>query len=140
MSLMKKTLFAILLAFTGVAFANDMRMPYAAVIDGDTIRSSVQLPCPLCNVYIRIKGIDTPESNHLAQCEKERVTGMAAKKYLQSVFIGKTEFMARNMSWDKYGGRILADVELDGRDIAKDLIERGYAKPYSGRGRKPNWC
>jgi micrococcal nuclease len=137
---MKKTLFAFFLAFSSIAYANDMRMPYVAVIDGDTIRSSVQLPCPLCNVYIRIKGIDTPESNHLAKCEKEKITGMAAKKYLQNVFIGKTEFMARNMDWDKYGGRIVADVEVDGKSLAEDLIKRGYAKPYAGRGRKPNWC
>lgn len=140
MRYMKKLVFMALLAFSSLASANDMRFPFVSVIDGDTIRSSIQVTCPLCNVYIRIRGIDTPESNYLAKCPKEKELGLAAKKHLQTMFEGKKEFMARNIAWDKYGGRILGDVEIDGKSVAKELIAKGYAKPYSGRGRKPDWC
>jgi len=117
-----------------------MNFPFVAVTDGDTIRSSIQVACPLCNVYIRIRGIDTPESNHMAQCPLEKERGLAAKKYLQNRFEGKTEFMARNIAWDKYGGRILGDVEVDGKNVAAEMISAGHAKSYNGRGRKPDWC
>lgn len=137
---MKKFLFALMLVFAGAAHADDMRFPFVAVTDGDTIRSSIQIACPLCNVYVRIRGIDTPESNYLAKCPKEKEKGLAAKKYLQSMFEGKKEFMARNIAWDKYGGRILGDVEINGKNVAQELIAKGYAKPYTGRGRKPDWC
>lgn len=137
---MKKYLIAFLVAFSGVTYAGDMRFPFVSVTDGDTIRSSIQVTCPLCNVYIRIRGIDTPESNYLAKCPLEKERGLAAKRYLQGMFAGRTEFMARNIGWDKYGGRILGDVEVDGKSVAQELINAGYAKPYNGRGRKPDWC
>jgi micrococcal nuclease len=137
---MKKLFFVVLMAFSGFAAASDMRFPFVSVTDGDTIRSSIQVACPLCNVYIRIRGIDTPESNYLAKCPLEKERGLAAKKYLQTMFEGKKEFMARNIAWDKYGGRILGDVEIDGKKVADEMIKAGHAKPYSGRGRKPDWC
>jgi micrococcal nuclease len=138
---MKKLLISLLMFMTTIsASADDMVFPFVSVVDGDTIRSSIQVVCPLCNVYIRIRGIDTPETNHTAKCPLEKEKGLAAKKYLQTLFDGKKEFMARNVTWDKYGGRILGDVELNGKNVGKELIRLGYAKPYSGRGRRPNWC
>lgn len=138
---MNKILTAIVLSLAAfTASANDMVFPFISVTDGDTIRSSIQVACPLCNVYIRIRGIDTPESNHLAACPLEKERGIAAKKYLQSMFAGKKEFMARNIAWDKYGGRILGNVEIDGINVAEEMIRAGHAKPYNGRGRKPDWC
>lgn len=136
---MKKIILGILLVLAGPAIASDMRFPLISVIDGDTIRSSIQVACPLCNVYIRIRGIDTPEINS-PKCALEKERGLAAKRYLQERMSGRKEFMARNINWDKYGGRIVADVELDGKSMADELIERGLAKPYSGRGARPTWC
>lgn len=42
--------------------------------------------------------------------------------------------------WDKYGGRVLGDVLVDGRKLSELLIEKQYAKPYTGKGEKYNWC
>lgn len=44
-----------------------------------------------------------------------------------------------NVKWDKYGGRILAEVHVDGRSLADMLIERGLARPYHG-GKRDGWC
>lgn len=120
--------------------AADMNMPVMGAVDGDTIRSSVKLPCPLCRVSVRIRGIDTPESTYLAKCPKERALGLEAKAFLTSWTSKYETMMARNVSWDKYGGRILADVELGGVDVGREMINRGLAKPYFGVGPKPDWC
>lgn len=122
------------------SYAADMTMPVLGVADGDTIRSSVKLPCPLCRVSVRINGIDTPESNHLARCPKERTLGLEAKVFLTDWASRYETMMARNIKWDKYGGRIVADVEIAGTSVAREMINRGYARPYTGSGPKPDWC
>jgi endonuclease YncB( thermonuclease family) len=117
-----------------------MTLPIRGVADGDTIRSSVKLPCPLCAVSVRIRGIDTPESSHLAKCPAEKEKSAAAKAFLITLVGTNTTMVAKNVKWDKYGGRIDAIVEINGVDIGKEMIAKGFAKPYSGTGDKPNWC
>jgi micrococcal nuclease len=43
----------------------------------------------------------------------------------------------QNMRRDK-SFRIIADVDLDGRSLAKILLDGGYAKPWFGESR-PRW-
>ena len=43
------------------------------------------------------------------------------------------------LQWDKFGGRINADVFVDGADFAQLQIEKGLAVPYDG-GTKDSWC
>lgn len=138
---MKKLFVAGLMAFLSFAAnAADMEMPIRSVADGDTIRSYISLPCPLCAVSVRIRGIDTPESNYLAKCPAEKAKGLEAKEYLKSLLVGHKTMMTRNIKWDKYGGRINAHVFVDGIDIGQRMIEKGYARPYTGQGPKSNWC
>jgi micrococcal nuclease len=137
---MKTLLLSALLVLSSTAYAADMVMPIRGVADGDTIRSTLKLPCPLCNVSVRILGIDTPESNYLAKCPAEKAKGLEAKAFLINMTTGQTEMMARGVKWDKYGGRINANVEIDGVDVGKAMIAKGLAKPYTGEGPKPDWC
>lgn len=136
-----KIAFIAALAFTSaVVLAADMQMPIHGISDGDTIRSAVKLPCPLCNVSVRIAGIDTPESTHLAKCSAERAKGLKAKSVVAAMAEGQTTMMVRDVKWDKYGGRINGTVEINGVDVAQALIAKGLAKPYNGSGPKPDWC
>jgi micrococcal nuclease len=127
-----------LLSFS--AFSADMIMPIRGVTDGDTIKSTLKLPCPLCNVSVRILGIDTPESNYLANCPAEKVKGLAAKAFVTKLAENQSTMMARSIKWDKYGGRINAYVEINGVNVGDELIRQGLAKPYTGSGPKPDWC
>lgn len=115
-------------------------MPIHGVADGDTIKSTLKLPCPLCNVSVRILDIDTPESTYLAKCAKEKALGIEAKVFLTKQIEGKETMMARSIKWDKYGGRINAHIEIDGVNIGDLMISRGYAQRYTGTGSKPDWC
>lgn len=120
--------------------ATDLEMPIKKVIDGDTISSELNLPCPLCLASVRILGIDTPESNFLAKCPKEKALGLEAKAVVKKLVGDNKKMTVRNVKWDKYGGRINGYVEVNGVDIGKTLIERGLARPYTGIGPKSNWC
>ena len=41
--------------------------------------------------------------------------------------------------WDKYGGRVLGDVILNGVSLRQTLITKGYARSYYGEA-KQSWC
>jgi len=137
---MKQILFSVLLTLSASAFATDMVLPIRGVADGDTIRTTLKLPCPLCSASVRIRGIDTPESTYLAKCPAEKAKGLEAKAFLINLTAGQESMMVRNLKWDKYGGRIDGFVEINGKDVGQQLIDRGLAKPYTGTGTKPDWC
>lgn len=139
---MKKHLAAFVLSITSMqAIASELLMPIRGVTDGDTIKTVVTLPCPLCEVSIRINGIDTPESTkRLAMCEKERLLGIEATEFLRRLVAQHTLMVVTNAEWDKYGGRILGTVYVNGINLGQAMIDAGLAKPYFGSGPKPNWC
>ena len=137
---MNKILAAVLLLVSSTSYSADMTMDIRRVVDGDTISSVIDLPCPLCLVSVRIIGIDTPESTHLAKCNKERLLGIAAKEFTKSLVGDAKTMLVRDVKWDKYGGRIDGRVEVNNVDIGYTLIKQGLARPYTGKGPKSNWC
>ena len=40
---------------------------------------------------------------------------------------------------DKYN-RYLAKVYADNQNVAEVLLKKDLAKPYYGKGKKPDWC
>lgn len=99
-------------------------------VDGDTLLCRVVCPC--CRVQseqrVRIMGIDAPElTGGLAHM------GEMAKAYLQQRLGGKVIALAIARTWpDKYG-RILADVQIDGKRLSQELIKAGFAMPWDGK-------
>ncbi len=109
------------------------------VVDGDTLRSEMAgAPSPLNRVSIRISGIDTPEMKGGCAAEKEKAR--AAKKFLSQKLLSTRAVTFGTLDWDKYGGRILADVYFDGVSVSQIMIEAGYAVPYHGEKKTPMWC
>jgi len=43
------------------------------------------------------------------------------------------------MDWDKYGGRVLGDILVDGLSLRYLLIANGYAREYFGKAIL-SWC
>jgi endonuclease YncB( thermonuclease family) len=129
-----------------------MMLPIVEIYDGDTIKTDLswRLPEPLNKVSIRLYGIDTPElpaksyyeTGKLgrADCVKEAELALAAKAAVAELAAGHTKMKVFDFEWDKYGGRILASVKIGGVDIAKFLIEHGFAVEYYGTGTKKDWC
>lgn len=139
---MKKLLLLTLLLFPTVAFANPYDFKVTRIIDGDTVEIEVPfLPKELGNhLSIRVLGVDTPEKGFRAKCELENTKAVSA-----SLFTSNEVFDAKSVkiiikSWDKYGGRILGDIIIDGIPLSTKLIQKGYAVPYSGKGQKKDWC
>lgn len=121
--------------------ANPYNWPITRVIDGDTVAFQADwLPDPLKKeLSIRVYGVDTPEKGHRAKCPSEDARGRAATEFTkQAITAAKTRQIVLR-EWDKYGGRVLGDVILDGKSLRELLITRGYARPYFGEA-KGSWC
>ena len=111
------------------------------VIDGDTVEIAVDfLPAPLPpKLSIRVLGIDTPEKAPRAQCEAEAEKAKLASAFTKNAIATAAVIDVQIKSWDKYGGRVLGHVFLDGQSLAEMLINQGLARAYFGEA-KSSWC
>ena len=111
------------------------------VIDGDTVAfEAAWLPDPLKKeLSIRVFGVDTPEKGFRAQCPKEDVMGQKATEFTKKAVVSAQKRQVILMDWDKYGGRVLGDVILDGKSLRQGLIANGLAREYYGEA-KTSWC
>jgi endonuclease YncB( thermonuclease family) len=111
------------------------------VIDGDTVAFQASwLPEPLKKeLSIRVYGVDTPEKSFRAKCPSEAQRGEAATAFTKDLINKSAKRQIVLMDWDKYGGRVLGDVVLDGKSLRQQLIANGYAREYFGEA-KTSWC
>lgn len=144
---MKKILALALIAVTGFAFAQKQPkgVTYDAQIvrinDGDTVVISAPfLPAPLKpELAVRIYGVDTPEKGFRAQCPQEDARGKAATEFTKGAIAASQQRQVTLYAWDKFGGRVLGDIILDGKSLRQGLIANGFAREYYGDA-KQSWC
>ena len=111
------------------------------VSDGDTIVISAPfLPAPLKpELAVRVFGVDTPEKGHRAQCPSEAQRGEQASAFTKNAVKSTKKHQVILYSWDKFGGRVLGDMILDGVSLRSELIRNGFAREYYGDA-KQSWC
>jgi len=144
---MKKIIILVMLTLTSVAFAQKQKQmniydfPITRVIDGDTVAFQANfLPPPLKQeLSIRVFGVDTPEKGHRAQCPSEDQRGQAATTFTKNAISKAQKRQVAIADWDKYGGRVLGDIILDGQSLRTMLIQNGFAREYYGET-KQSWC
>lgn len=144
---MKKIITTLLLTIVTVAYAQKQPqmavydLPIIRVIDGDTVVFQAPfLPPPLKKeLAVRVYGVDTPEKGHRAKCQSENERGQAASQFTKNRIQQAQKRQIVLMDWDKYGGRVLGDVLLDGQSLRMLLIQNGFAREYYGDA-KQSWC
>lgn len=114
---------------------------FTRVIDGDTVAFQAPfLPAPLKpELSLRIFGVDTPEKGHRAKCPQEDQRGQMASAFTKQAISKAQKRQIALMAWDKYGGRVLGDIVLDGQSLRLMLIQNGFAREYYGDA-KQSWC
>ena len=146
---MKKILAIIVTAFAMIGSSLAQKTPQGAtydtqilrVSDGDTIVISARfLPQPLKpELAVRIYGVDTPEKGHRAQCPSEAQRGEQASAWTKALIARGQKFQVTLYAWDKFGGRVLGDIIVDGQSVRAGLIANGLAREYYGDA-KQSWC
>jgi endonuclease YncB( thermonuclease family) len=99
------------------------------VVDGDTFWIGGE--------KVRIADIDAPET-HPPRCAYEaRLGNEATEKLHQLLNSGAVTMTSIDRDRDRYG-RLLRNVQVNGRDVGEALVRAGLARPWEGR-RRP-WC
>ena len=83
--------------------------------------------------------MDTPEKGFRGQCESEKQRGEAASQFTKAAITKSTKRQVVLYGWDKFGGRVLGDIILDGQSLRTGLIQNGFAREYYGDA-KQSWC
>jgi endonuclease YncB( thermonuclease family) len=143
---MKKLLLILLLVPTlALAQKTPKGVVYDAQIlrvsDGDTIVIAAPfLPQPLKpELAVRIYGVDTPEKGFRGQCDSEKQRGEAASVFTKNLVAASQQRQVVLYGWDKFGGRVLGDIILNGQSLRAQLIANGFAREYYGEA-KQSWC
>jgi endonuclease YncB( thermonuclease family) len=102
------------------------------------------MPDPLPKkLSIRVLGVDTPEKGHRASCPQEAAAAEQASQFtkdtLNKAYKSNLPVVIELNSHDKYGGRVLGDVIVNGQRLSAMLIANGHARPYFGE-KKSSWC
>lgn len=132
---------AVFLIFVTPAAAADYVWPVVRVVDGDTVRvdARADLPAELASISVRLRGVDTPEKGSRAKCASERRAGMVATEFTKHAISKARTVAVRDPAWGKWGGRVIADIILDGQSLSALLIKTGHGRPYDG-GKRGSWC
>ena len=122
---------------TGVTYDTQI----VRVTDGDTVViAAPYLPAPLKpQIAVRIFGVDTPEKGFRAKCTSEKQRGDQASIFTKDVVKATKKHQVVLYGWDKFGGRVLGDILLDGMSLRALLIKNGFAREYYGDA-KQSWC
>jgi micrococcal nuclease len=145
---MKKLLFvlaALVMSNSAYAQKQPTGVTYDAQIiratDGDTVViAAPYLPAPLKpELAVRIFGVDTPEKSFRAKCESEKKRGEQSSEFTKLVIKSTKKHQVILYDWDKFGGRVLGDIILDGMSLRDLLIKNGFAREYYGDA-KQSWC
>ena len=120
------------------------KVEYVKNYDGDTI--TVNLPGVHDffgqGIAVRVLGVDTPEIQ--GNCPSERALAIKARDYVHKRLSRARRIDLVDISKGKYF-RIVSRVMVYGRgrssrSLSTGLLRMGYAKLYSGKEKKPNWC
>jgi endonuclease YncB( thermonuclease family) len=111
------------------------------ISDGDTIVIAAPfLPAPLKpELAVRIYGVDTPEKGHRAQCPQEAQRAELASAWTTHLIRSASKHQVILYKWDKFGGRVIGDIVVNGQSVRHGLIANGFAREYYGDA-KQSWC
>jgi endonuclease YncB( thermonuclease family) len=130
---MKKYIAILSLLLVTQAFAQKMPKNSATydtqvlrVSDGDTI-------------VIAAPFLPAPEKGHRAQCPQEDQRAQLASKWTSQLIAQGGKIQVTLYAWDKFGGRVLGDILVNGQSVRAGLIQNGLAREYYGDA-KQSWC
>ena len=109
-----------------------------SIYDADTFRVNIEgYPAIIGErIPVRVLGVDAPELR--GKCESEKLAAREAKQFTVQALRSAKTIELRNIQRGKYF-RILADVYIDSKNLADDLIKSGHARVYDG-GKRLGWC
>lgn len=138
---MKNLIVFFSIIFSSITLANPYDFKVLKVSDGDTVVFEAPfMPAPLKpQLSLRVLGVDTPEKGARAACPSEAAAAEKASAFTKNAVANAKNIQIELKEHDKFGGRVLGDVILDGQRLSELLIKNGHARAYFGE-KKASWC
>ena len=138
---MKALIALVALTLSTVTLANPYDYKVVKVADGDTVVFEAPfMPKPLKpQLSLRVLGVDTPEKGARAACPEEAAAAEKASAFTKNLVANAKTIQIELKEHDKFGGRVLGDVIIDGQRLSELLIKNGHARAYFGE-KKASWC
>ena len=138
---MKKLIALFALTVSSAAVANPYDWKVLKVSDGDTVVFEAPfMPAPLKpQLSLRVLGVDTPEKGGRAACPAEAAAAEKASAFTKNLVANASKIQIELKEHDKFGGRVLGDLIVDGQRLSELLIKNGHARAYFGE-KKASWC
>jgi micrococcal nuclease len=111
-------------------FTDTVNAVCVKVYDGDTIHVLRKYGKEYIKLSVRIWGIDCPEIRTTTGEKTSQTGSYEARDFLAALLLNKIVKLECKGN-DKYG-RTLAKIEINGMDVSKLMIEKGYACEYYG--------
>ena len=130
----------LLLSFSSVAeqsYGDVTVSRLTSVYDGDTFTVDIDELDPIVGkkIRIRVNGVDTPEIK--GKCDSEKELAIEARDYVNALLNNADEILLVNIKRGSFF-RIIADVMVDGVNLADLLIDNNLGRVYGGA--KQSWC
>ena len=112
---------------------------YVRAYDADTITVNLK---DLPHVFgeelgIRVAGVNAPEIR--GRCAQEDQPALQARDRVRELLEQAQQIDLVDVERDKYF-RVVAKVNVDGRDLSQLLLEEGHAVIYDGGTKSKDWC
>jgi endonuclease YncB( thermonuclease family) len=119
-------------------FGNVFVSEVTSIYDADTFRVNIKGWPDIIGKHmsIRVLGVDAPEIR--GKCDAEKKAARLAKQFTVNALRSAKLIELKNIKRGKYF-RILAEVYIDGENLAEALIRAKQARPYDG-GTRSGWC
>ncbi len=111
---------------------------YISAYDGDTVTVRAWIwPGHSVETSVRVRGIDTPEIR--GRCEAEKLAAIKARDHVRMLLQEAADVALAEIAPDKYGGRVVARLLINGEDFALLMLAAGHGRAYDGQARA-GWC
>ena len=114
-------------------------MQYVRAYDAYTITVNLKDLPPVFGeeLGIRVAGIEAPEIR--GRCAQEEQLALQARDRVRELLEQAQQIDLVDVERDKYF-RVVAKVNVDGRDLSQLLLEEGHAVIYDGGKKSKDWC
>ena len=95
------------------------------------------VPKEMANLVVNVRGVLIPRIR-FGECPGEKRRGKKARKFVVKVVTKARKVRFCDPVWDGKSNRIVAKVDIDGFNLAEEIVKKGLGRVATGK--RKSWC